>query len=194
MLSIVGKRERSCAQPAAPAPCLSVPKASTKSAGKTAPKPGRKAKSELELRRTQTEAILNVSRIQRELDRRVQSYLDDERLEGVTPAQANALMILFQAREAMTARQVAGEMSLSEVTVGRFVRALENGGWVERARDPSDSRAILISPSRKARRAFQRFVRVSNRLLEESFDGFGRKEVESLVALSQRIRENLIDE
>lgn len=194
MLSIVGKRERPCAEPAAPAPSVFVPKASTKSAANGASKPARAAKSQLAVRRRQTEAILNVSRIQRELDRRVQSYLDDERLEGVTPAQANALMILFQAREPMTARRVAGEMSLSEVTVGRFVRALEAGGWVERARDPDDSRAILISPSRKARRAFHRFVRVSNRLLEESFAGFGRAEVESLVGLSQRIRENLVED
>ncbi len=71
----------------------------------------------------------------------------------MTPAQANALMILFQHKSAMTARQVAQEMNLSEVTVGRFVRALESGGWVVREPDPNDSRAILISPSRKAYRA-----------------------------------------
>lgn len=151
------------------------------------------SRAQIALRRSQAEAALNLSRIQREIERRVQSLLERERLENVTPAQANALMILFQNKSAMTARQIAQQMNLSEVTVGRFVRALEAGGWVNREPDPSDSRAILISPSRKAYRAFPRFLRVSNALLEDAFEGFTRKDIERLVSMTERLRENVME-
>lgn len=111
----------------------------------------------------------------------------------MTPAQANALMILFQEKDPMTARDLATEMSLSEVTVGRFVRALEKSGWVVRVPHPTDSRAILISPSRKAYRAFQRFLRVSNATLDETFEGFSRKQMQDLVRMTERLRANLQD-
>lgn len=135
--------------------------------------------------------MLNLSRIQRALERRIQALLDEQKLENVTPAQANALIILFQEKRPMTARQLAGMMNLSEVTVGRFVRALENGKWVTRQSDPNDSRAILISPSAKARRAFHRFLEVSNGVLESSFVGFNKKDVTALVDATERIVGNL---
>jgi DNA-binding MarR family transcriptional regulator len=151
-------------------------------------------RAEIALRRTQAEALLNLSRIQRALERRIQALLDEQGLENVTPAQANALIILFQEKRPMTARQLARMMNLSEVTVGRFVRALENGAWVERDNDPSDSRAILISPSGKARRAFQRFLRVSNAVLENSFIGFSRKDVAHVMQATDKIARNLDEE
>ena len=121
----------------------------------------------------------------------MQHLLSSEKLENVTPAQANALIILFQNKGAMTARQLAGQMNLSEVTVGRFVRALESANWVVRNADPSDSRAILISPSRKAMRNFDRFLRVTNKVLEDAFDGFSRKQVNGLLGMLEQVRENL---
>lgn len=121
----------------------------------------------------------------------MQHLLSSEKLENVTPAQANALIILFQNKGAMTARQLAGQMNLSEVTVGRFVRALESANWVVRNADPSDSRAILISPSRKAMRHFDRFLRVTNKVLEDAFDGFSRKQVDGLLGMLEQVRENL---
>lgn len=148
-------------------------------------------RAEIALRRLQAEALLNLSRVQRALERRIDELLRAQRLEKVTPAQANALIILFQEKHPLTARQLAGLMNLSEVTVGRFVRALEAGGWVVREADPADSRAILIQPSPKARRAFRRFLEVSNTVLEGSFVGIGRKDVLAMVELTGRVAANL---
>jgi len=150
-------------------------------------------RAQINLRRAQAEAALNLSRIQREMERRLAVMLESEKLENVTPAQANALMILFQEKEALTARQLAVQMNLSEVTVGRFVRALEGANWVVRKNHPNDSRAILIYPSRKAYRAFQRFLRVSNGLLEEAFHGFSKKDIEGMVRMLEQVRGNLGD-
>src|SRR5690606_18854916 len=78
----------------------------------------------LRLRRVQADAFLALTRIQRAIEQRLSVLFEAEGLSDVTPAQANALMILFQERRPLTARVLAGHMALSEVTVGRFVRAL----------------------------------------------------------------------
>jgi DNA-binding MarR family transcriptional regulator len=149
------------------------------------------SRADIAQRRKQADAALELSRINREIERRVQQLLELEKLDDVTPAQANAMMILFQEKSPMTARQLARQMNLSEVTVGRFVRALEGAGWVKREADPKDTRAILILPSRRAYRAFPRFLNVSNALLDVAFAGFTKKEVETLGRLVQRVRMNV---
>ncbi|EDM76515.1 transcriptional regulator, MarR family protein [Plesiocystis pacifica SIR-1] len=152
------------------------------------------SRAQIALRRKQADAALELSRINREMERHVQQLLAQERLKDVTPAQANALMILFQEKAPLTARQLARQMNLSEVTVGRFIRALEAAGWVKRAADPRDTRAILVRPSKKAYRAFPRFLNVSNGLLDVAFAGFTKKEVEQLGKLVERVRSNVVIE
>lgn len=150
------------------------------------------SRADIAARRKQADTALELSRINREMERRVQQLLADEKLEGVTPAQANAMMILFQEKAPMTARTLARQLNLSEVTVGRFVRSLEGAGWVQREADPKDTRAILVRPSKKAYRAFPRFLNVSNALLDVAFAGFTKKEVEALGRLVERVRMNVI--
>lgn len=149
------------------------------------------SKAQLRHRRLQSEAYLQISRIHRVLERRVAELFVEVGLDDVTPAQANVLTILFNAKEPMTARALARAMSLSEVTVGRFVRALESAGWLSRTPDPNDSRAMLVSPTRKAYRAFPKFLRVSNTLLDEAFGGFAQKDIERIAKTTIQLRENL---
>ncbi|MEZ4316605.1 MAG: MarR family transcriptional regulator [Myxococcota bacterium] len=148
--------------------------------------------TDLAFRRLQADILLDLQRIRHVTERRIDELLKDHELD-VTPAQANVLMTLFQSRHAMTARQLARDMQLSEVTVGRFVRALENGGWVERERDPSDSRAILVGPTPKARAALPRFIAVSNAIQDVAFAGLERQVVERIGTCTRRILENLAD-
>ena len=151
-----------------------------------------KKRADIALRRKQADTALELSRINREIERRVHQLLEANELEDVTPAQANAMMILFQEKAPMTARALARQMNLSEVTVGRFVRSLETAGWVRREADPKDTRAILIQPSRKAYKAFPRFLAVSNALLDVAFAGFTKQEVEVLGKLVERVRVNVV--
>lgn len=149
--------------------------------------------TDLELRRLQADVLLDLQRIRHASERRVGELLAAEGLE-VTPAQANVLLILIQKRVPLTARQLAAEMALSEVTVGRFVRALEEAGWLERERDPSDSRAILVQPTARARSALPRFIAVSNALQDVAFAGFDRAKIEAIAHTAARVRRNLTGE
>jgi DNA-binding MarR family transcriptional regulator len=145
-------------------------------------------------RRVQAEAYLNLSRIQREIERRTQDLLATQDLREVTPAQAGALMVLFQAKRPLRARELANLLALSEVTVGRFVHALHEAGWVRRDPDPADSRAVLVAPTPKAYRALPRFIAVSNALLDEAFEGFTAGEIADIAGTTERLLENIARE
>jgi DNA-binding MarR family transcriptional regulator len=147
----------------------------------------------LALRRLQADTFLDLSRLQREMERRVAAAFRECGLTKITPQQASALMILFQAREPLTARRLADSMGLTEVTVGRFVKALETASWVRREPDPTDSRALLIRPTRKAYRALPRFIAVSNEMLDAAFAGFSPADMRRVAKTTERLRRNLDD-
>jgi DNA-binding MarR family transcriptional regulator len=142
-------------------------------------------------RRAQTQAFLDLARIRHASEGIVDDLLRANGLEGVTPAQANALLALIDARRPLTAAELARELSLSEVTVGRFVRALEAGGWVERTPDPADARALRLRPTARTREALTRFVRVSNELLDLAFAGMDEAAVDRLCGALAEVRERL---
>lgn len=146
---------------------------------------------DLLLRRLQTQALVDLARIRHTSERLVERWLAEEGLAEVTPAQANALLVLINARSPLSQASLARELSLSEVTVGRFVRALQDGGWVERTRDPGDARAYVIAPTDKARQALPRFIAVSNRLLDAAFAGLDAAAIERVTRCLASIRSNL---
>lgn len=146
---------------------------------------------ELSRRRAQSETFLSFARVQRLVDAKVTELLASEGLKDVTSQQANVLMVLFQAKRALSARAIADAMAVSEVTVGRFVKALAAAGWADRQRDPDDGRAFAIRPTKKAYRNLPRFIAVSNRLLDEAFAGFSPREIQRVGATTERILTNL---
>ncbi|MCH9685847.1 MAG: MarR family transcriptional regulator [Deltaproteobacteria bacterium] len=151
------------------------------------------ASPSLELRRLQTDAYLNFARIHRALERVVLVLFQREGLADITPAQASLLMVLFQARRPLTARELAEHQALSQPTVGRLVHALQAQGWVTRAASPDDGRAILIRPTAKARRTLPRFIEVSNTMLDMAFDDVSEAAVRTIARTTARLRENLED-
>lgn len=149
------------------------------------------ARPDLALRRLQTQALIDLTRIRHATERWAEEGFAEAGIEGITPAQANALMVLVQARHPLTAAALARELGLSEVTVGRFVRALEDGGWVERTRDPEDGRAFRLAPTARARASLPRFISVTNGLLDRAFAGLSAEEVARITAALARVRANL---
>ena len=145
----------------------------------------------LELRRRQAEIVLMLGRILRENEQKVSASLVREDLKDVTSAQANVLMVLFQAKQPLTASQVAEILGVSEATVARFVKALDSAGWVDRRRSERDARRWHLKPTPKAYEALPKFIRVSNQMLDETFDGFSLEDFETLWSIISRVRVNL---
>lgn len=152
-----------------------------------------KSKRELELLRTKVEGYLNIIRIQRELELRSASLLDEAGLEGITPAQASALLVLVQEQAPTTAARLAELLNVSPVTVGRFVKSLLDNKWIRRKPDPDDARAMLIEPTKKTHNMLPAFFEVTGQLMEEAYAGYKVGEIQALVDLLGRTRRNLYE-
>lgn len=146
--------------------------------------------ADLAVRRCQTTAMLRLGRVHALIEQRVRALFADVGLD-VTPAQSNVLMVLFQAKASLTAREIATQLGLSEPTVSRFLKALEAAGWVAREPDPQDARARLVTLTAQARDALPRFIQVSNTLLDAVFEGFSHDEMQVLAKAVARITDNL---
>ena len=148
----------------------------------------------LALRRLQAEIHMNSARVLRGMERRVQILFEEEGIMNLTPAQANVLMLLFHRRKAARANVLAEEFSVSEVTMGRFIHALEASGWIKRERDPEDARAWLVSPTPQAYNTLGALINVSNRMMDQAFQDFEPDEIEAFHAQTLRVVANLSDE
>jgi DNA-binding MarR family transcriptional regulator len=146
---------------------------------------------DLAFRREQVETYLDLTRIDHLIAARSSDLFDDEKLEDVTPAQANVLLVLVQAKSPLTAAKLSDQLGLSEVTVSRFLRALQQKGWIERLPDPKDKRAMLIHPTAKTKRMLPRFIAVANSLLDTCFADFSGQEIRLLGRALARVRQNL---
>ena len=145
----------------------------------------------LALRRLQAEVHMNSARALRGMERHVQRLFDEKGIEDLTPAQGNVLMLLFHERRPTRAKRLALQFSVSEVTMGRFVHALESSGWVQRQRDPNDARAWLVSPTPRAYETLASLIAVSNQMMDEAFKGFTAAEIEAFHAQTSRVVSNL---
>lgn len=145
------------------------------------------AEVDLELRRLQWDCYMHSQRLIRLMERRL---LDSFRQLGhsdMSVARLQVLTVLFQKRGPATAQAIATDLGLSPVTVGRFVRALQQGGWVERQDDPRDGRALLLAPTAKARAHLQAFLQVSDECMDEAYQGIERAEIAGWTAHLRRL-------
>ena len=83
------------------------------------------------------------------------------------------------------------ELGVSEVTVSRMLKKMESDGWIERARDPRDGRAMLVQPTAFARAQFTRLVQVSNAVLDDVFGSLAREEQQALADMVGLVQASL---
>jgi len=145
----------------------------------------------IDLLRVQMDGYLNLVRIHREIEQRSLKLLEEQGIEGMTIAQATALLILVQEGKPITATRLATLLNVTPVTVGRFVRSLVQNKWIHRKRDPDDARAMLLEPTQKTYTRLGQFFQVTDRLMGDAYGGFSPDEARTLVAGLVRVRRNL---
>lgn len=136
---------------------------------------------DLERRRAQLAAMFALEQVHTRVQHRLTAGFAEHGLDDVTPAQAGALAVLFELRETTTST-VARRLGLADVTVGRFMSALERYGYVRRRRNPADGREQLVSPTAKARSRLPDFIEVTNQVLDGLFGDLETDAVDQLTA------------
>lgn len=111
---------------------------------------------------------------------------------GLTRAQWRVMMFLRR-HEGARQSELASLLEVENVTLGRHIDRLEESGWVERRRDPSDRRAWRLFLAQKSRPILDKLAVVLIETRETALDGFSQRERDALVATLLRIKTNLLE-
>ena len=108
---------------------------------------------------------------------------------GVTRAQWK---VLFRLERFPGLRQVelADMLDIEPITLCRIVDRLEEGGLVERSRDPSDRRAWRLHVTVKSQPLIAKLHHVADEMIAQAFAGIDPKDIEITRQVLARAREN----
>ena len=112
---------------------------------------------------------------------------------GVTGPQWRVLAALNH-QPGITQAVLANLLDVEAITVGRMIDRLQKAGMVERRPDPNDRRAWLLFIKPPALDLLGQLQAMAESIMSETLANFAPDEYETLVALLNRLRENLVAE
>jgi DNA-binding MarR family transcriptional regulator len=123
---------------------------------------------------------------------RIDRLLAREVLRGaLTRTQFSVLGVLArQGQQRLSA--LADREGLNPTMLSRVVGALEKSGWVVRAPDPRDGRAVIVETTAEGRQRYEQLQRERSALVQEYVDGLAADEADRL-ATALPLLEGLAD-
>ncbi|BBE33603.1 MarR family winged helix-turn-helix transcriptional regulator [Sphingosinicella microcystinivorans] len=121
--------------------------------------------------------------LKREFDARARTI-------GVTRPQWRVLIVLKH-EEGINQGELADRLEVEAITVGRMVDRLQEAGIVERRADPNDRRAWRLYLTPHSRALMEELRPVSERMIEDTLEGFTPTERATFVNYLERVRANL---
>ncbi|MEM9542127.1 MAG: MarR family winged helix-turn-helix transcriptional regulator [Cyanobacteria bacterium P01_E01_bin.42] len=122
-----------------------------------------------------SEVMKNVSRA---YVKAIIASLSEEGFDELTPASVSLLARLTP--DGSQTVDLARQVRRTKQATGKLVQALENQGYAERAPDPNDSRAQLVRPTDKGKKALAAGVGIRKKLAEDAMTVFGSEALEKL--------------
>ena len=111
---------------------------------------------------------------------------------GITDTQFNVLMILDDYRgKAFRQNELADILVVNRATAGGVIERLERSGWIERAPDPTDRRAMRVSITRAGKAQLEEVRAPYYQLLGSLFEGEGERDLKGLIHFCDRLRTRL---
>jgi DNA-binding MarR family transcriptional regulator len=109
------------------------------------------------------------------------------------PVDRSAIIILARLREHATLRlsDLAGQLCLDVSTVSRHARTLEDRGYVTRADDPDDGRAVQLTMTQSGRAVLETAFRNRRAWLERSLADWSPAERDDLARSLARLADAL---
>jgi DNA-binding MarR family transcriptional regulator len=109
---------------------------------------------------------------------------------GVTRAQAWAIGALSRKR-GITQIELANTLNMTPVAAGTLLNRMEAAGWIERRPDKSDARVRRVHLTESSAPLRARIDEAARQVNAASLQGFSAAEVETLIGLLLRMRNNL---
>ena len=109
---------------------------------------------------------------------------------GLTLEQCRLLFYL-QRHEGVNQKRLAHLSDTDPMTVVRVLDRMEQDGWIERNPDPRDRRAWRLRLKPAAAPLLKRILTIADRARADAMSGLDPAELELLISLLERIRDNL---
>jgi len=126
----------------------------------------------------------DITRLMRKhFDRRATAF-------GLTRAQWRALQWL-NTKPGMYQSELAEQLEMEPIAIGRVIDRLEAAGFVERRADPSDRRRWQLILTARARAVLDDMRKISLGLRKDATKGVSAAELKHITAVLEQIKENL---
>lgn len=109
---------------------------------------------------------------------------------GLRLGQYQLLRLLWD-QDGLTPRELAERLDVEMPTVTRTVQRLLRDGFVRREAHPDDARSVRIYLTERGREQRERVFHILDRETEHALSGFTPIDRENLIALMERIAENV---
>jgi MarR family transcriptional regulator, transcriptional regulator for hemolysin len=109
---------------------------------------------------------------------------------GLTRAQWRALKWLHR-RPGMRQNELAEQLDMEPIAVGRVIDRLQAAGFVERRPDPKDRRAWRLHDTEQARGVVDDMEDIARGLRSDATRGISADDLEHMLGTLERIKENL---
>jgi MarR family transcriptional regulator for hemolysin len=110
---------------------------------------------------------------------------------GLTRAQWRALKRISYS-EGLRQAELAEQLELEPIAIGRVIDRLENAGFVERRADPTDRRAWRLYLTARAHGVVDDMEKISSELFREAQKGISAAEMKALMSTLGAMKQNLI--
>lgn len=109
----------------------------------------------------------------------------------LTRAQWRALKRISYS-EGMRQAELADQLEMEPIAVGRVIDRLENAGFVERRADPSDRRAWRLHLTARAHGVVDDMETISTELFRDAQKGISAADMKAVMATLTHMKQNLI--
>ena len=110
---------------------------------------------------------------------------------SLTRAQWRALKRLSYS-EGMRQAELAEQLELEPIAIGRVIDRLEKAGFVERRADPADRRAWRLHLTARAHAVVDDMEKISSELFREAQKGIAASDMKAVVATLGSMKQNLV--
>src|ERR1700743_3091811 len=109
----------------------------------------------------------------------------------LTRAQWRALKRISY-NEGMRQAELAEQLEMEPIAIGRVIDRLENAGFVERRADPSDRRVWCLHLTARAHGVVDDMETISTELLRDAQKGISAADMKAVMATLSHMKQNLI--
>lgn len=108
----------------------------------------------------------------------------------MTRAQWRALKRLSH-NEGMRQNELAEQLEMEPIAIGRVIDRLQKGGFVERRADPADRRAWRLHLTPRAHGVVDDMEQISSELFRQAQRGISAADMKAMMAMLTRMKDNL---